>query len=168
MLLPAPRRRQHRNFRLLTQDLLELDEVDPIRAALVQELTVLIEYSELELIGAIESAREFLGRRHQAISRLIGVRNIGILVSECDPGALTELAAEMKRAPDAKKGEAAAKLELPPSGSGIVRRGRMISKKEAESIVLEGAAAAFLVVSDQVDNAAASVVSARHQLHEAE
>jgi len=98
----------------------------------------------------------------------MGVRNIGILVSECDPGALTELAAEMKRAPDAKKGEAAAKLELPPSGSGIVRRGRMISKKEAESIVLEGAAAAFLVVSDQVDNAAASVVSARHQLHEAE
>jgi len=82
------------------------DEVDSIRAALVQGLTVLIEYSELELIGAIESAREVLGRRHQAISRRIGVRDIGILVSECDPGALTELAAEMKRAPDAKKGEA--------------------------------------------------------------
>ena len=44
----------------------------------------------------------------------------------------------------------------------------MISKKEADSAVLEEAAAAFLVVSDQVDNAAASVVSARHQLHEAE
>jgi hypothetical protein len=44
----------------------------------------------------------------------------------------------------------------------------MISKKEAESAVLEEAAAAFLVASDQVDNAASSVVSARHQLHEAE
>lgn len=44
----------------------------------------------------------------------------------------------------------------------------MISKKEADSAVLEEAAAAFLVVSDQVDNAASSVVSARHQLVEAE
>ena len=123
MLLPAPRRRQHRNFRLLTQDLLELDEVDPIRAALVQELTALIEDSELELIGAIESASEVLGRRHQAISRLIGVRNISILVSKCDPGAWTELADEMRRAADAKKGEATAKRELPPSGSGLFVEG---------------------------------------------
>ena len=95
------------------------------------------------------------------------MRNISILVSKCDPGAWTELADEMRRAADAKKGEATAKRELPPSGSGIVRGGRMISKKEAESVVLEEAAAAFLVVSDQVDEAAASVVSAHHQLHEA-
>ena len=144
-----------------------MDEVDPIRAARVQQLKALIEDAELDLIGAIDTARAILGRGHPIINRLIGARNIGPLVSEYDPSAWTELVDDMRRAAGAKKDKAAAMRVLPPAGSGIVRGGRMLSKKNAEASTLEDVAAELLAASGEVESAIASVVSAR-QLHDTE
>ena len=103
---------------------------------------------------------------YKTFTRLVGARDIGVVVLESSPEAFRELAVEMKGRAEEKLQEAAAKRELPVPGSGLVRGGRMSSKIESEAKNMEKAATDLTSVAQLLEDSIVSVAKAREELQE--
>ena len=146
------------------QDLLDLDGIDAAHVDRMVELQAILDESELRLVFAVDAAREVLGRRHGAVTQLIGAEDIGVVIAAKPLGNFSDFAGVLTAAAAGKGAAAAAKRSPPVLGSGMVQSERLKKKLEAEAKILDLAAADYSKAADDVHAAVNSVEFARAQL----
>ena len=146
------------------QELLDLDGIDAAHVDRMVELQAIVDESELGLVSAVDAAREVLGRRHGAVTQLIGALDIGVVIAVKPLNDFRDFAGVLTATAAGKSAAAAAKRLPPVLGSGIVQSERLKKKLEGEAKILDLAAADYSKTAADVDAAVNSVELARAQL----